>query len=113
MIIRWAIVVVWLAGTVASGVVVARGSKERTIKQYGIEHATKDQGALLFMSLLLGTAWPLWVPVWLVLFVTRGRVVAWLMRTDLERRHAEREELAKLRAQAQAYGLPYPREDES
>jgi hypothetical protein len=106
--IGWLVLAVYLVGWAYWAVYWARKDKEREIRAYGVETASRHQGLTLLMGVLIAIPWPVWAPFAAAHAITQGRIMARIMRTDIEREYDRREELAKLRAQARAYGLPYP-----
>lgn len=116
--ISWLIVAVYWLGWAYTTVAWARHRKDRWASRVGLAHARAEQGWDLVGAAALATLWPFWTPFWAIRSVTRGRLVARIMYSQAERdedernaRRADMAELATLRRQAQALGLPYPEGD--
>ena len=108
--IGWAILVTYVLGWAAFGLVFARDAKVQNIQRYGVYRAQREQGTDLAVGLLAAILWPVLGPVFLIRTPLR-RLAYRVMVTDIERQAARDEELVRLRQQAKALGLPYPGEN--
>lgn len=108
--IGWIILGLYAAGWLSCTVIVGRMMQEGDQKEHGVERAERYRWINLAGGATAGMMWPLTFAGLLVYYALRGPAKA-LMMTPLDREHAERQELERLREQARALGLPYPGED--
>lgn len=100
----------YLVGWAFTAVFLGRAFQQVDQARRGVEWAERYRWMNLAQGAAAGMLWPLALSCALVYYALRGPARA-LMMTPLDREHAQRLELDRLRAQARALGLPYPGED--